>query len=403
LSPSLRPSDAALVNGTAAHAFELDDYHNSKTHPAAVIVPTVLALGEARNLNGDQIIAATAAGYEVMIRSALALGPAHARTKGWHLTGVCGTLGAAAASCVLLRLGQQKAAWALGLAGTQSSGLFAFSEDGTMSKRFHPARAAQSGIMAAELAELGFTGPTRIFEARDGGFLMAFSDVAAANRLTDALGSDWHCLGTSVKPYSSCGSSHSYIDAARKLRENWRPGLTVRAGVSRVVLLQCGYPYEAGSELNAQLSIGYCVAAALMDGNVLPAQFTPERLGDLALEQAAKAVEIVHDPALDKLYPEHFAGWVEIESDQGPQRISVLDPSGHPSSEGWEITLREKFRGLAALRMAPAQVQRLEDCVDRLDQVACADLIALMAQRFPVRSPEPSPNGTLAIDLEAAT
>jgi 2-methylcitrate dehydratase PrpD len=388
-APSLRPSDAALVNGTAAHAFELDDYHNSKTHPAAVVVPAVLALAEAHGARGEQILTAMAAGYEVMIRSALALDPSHARTRGWHLTGVSGTLGAAAASAVVLGLDTHQTMWALGLAGTQSSGLFAFSEDGTMSKRFHPGRAGQSGIMAAELASLGFTGPTRIFEAKDGGFLRAFSDVGDQAVLTDGLGTVWHSATTSFKPYSSCGSSHSYIDAARRLRDAWKPSSTVRAGVSRVVDLQCGYPYQAGSELNAQLSIRYCVAAALTDGHVLPEQFTSARLADRTLAARAAAVEILHDPDLDELYPSHFSGWVEIETEAGPRRVFIRDPSGHPSSERWEAELREKFRSLASSRLPETSVHKLENCVDHLTSSNARELLSLLSvPRRPWEGPQ---------------
>ena len=100
----LRPAEAALVNGTAAHAYELDDFHNAKLHPGAVVIPAALAMAEALDADGSRLETAIAAGYEVAIRTALALGPARARLRGWHLTGVCGPLGAAAASAILLGL-----------------------------------------------------------------------------------------------------------------------------------------------------------------------------------------------------------------------------------------------------------------------------------------------------------
>ncbi|MGH8641656.1 MAG: MmgE/PrpD family protein, partial [Burkholderiales bacterium] len=157
---SLRAADAALVNGTAVHAFELDDYHNAKLHAGAVVIPAALAMAEKTGAGGETLITAIAAGYEVMIRTSLALNPSATRLRGWHLTGVCGPFGAAAACAVMLRLSDEQTAWALGLAGTQGSGLWAFNADGAMSKRFHAGRAAHSGVLAAELAALGFTGPT---------------------------------------------------------------------------------------------------------------------------------------------------------------------------------------------------------------------------------------------------
>ncbi|MBI2227069.1 MAG: MmgE/PrpD family protein, partial [Betaproteobacteria bacterium] len=152
---TLRCSDAALVNGTASHAFELDDYHNAKLHPGAVVIPAAIAVAEKLDAGGADLITAIAAGYEVMIRSSLALNPSAARLRGWHLTGVCGPFGAAAACASLLKLNPEQTAWALGLAGTRGAGLWAFNADGTMSKRLHAGKAAHSGVLAAELAQLG--------------------------------------------------------------------------------------------------------------------------------------------------------------------------------------------------------------------------------------------------------
>ena len=176
--PSLRPMDAALVNGIAAHAFELDDYHTVKIHPGAVVIPAALATAERLDASGTELATAIATGFEVMARTAAALEPSSARLRGWHLTGVTGTLGAAAAAASLIGLDAEHTAWALGIAGTQSSGLFAFNADGAMTKRFHAGRAAQAGLMAAELAQVGYTGPTQVFEAEDGGMLKAFSDAS---------------------------------------------------------------------------------------------------------------------------------------------------------------------------------------------------------------------------------
>ncbi|MGH7635664.1 MAG: MmgE/PrpD family protein, partial [Gemmatimonadaceae bacterium] len=201
-APSLRASDAALVNGTAVHAFELDDYHQAKLHPGAVVIPAAVAMAEKLGSSGEQLVTAIAAGYEVMIRTSLALNPSAARLRGWHLTGVCGPFGAATACASLMGLDEEQTAWALGLAGTQGSGLWAFNADGTMSKRFHAGRAAQSGVMAAELAALGFTGPTQIYEFHDGGVLKAFSDASDPAPLTRDLGKTFHLDATSIKPYS---------------------------------------------------------------------------------------------------------------------------------------------------------------------------------------------------------
>jgi len=349
-APSLRASDAALVNGTSVHAFELDDYHQAKLHPGAVVIPAAVAMAEKLGASGEQLVTAIAAGYEVMIRTSLALNPSAARLRGWHLTGVCGPLGAAAACASLLKLNEEQTAWALGLAGTQGSGLWAFNADGTMSKRFHAGRAAQSGVMAAELAALGFTGPTQIYEFHDGGVLKAFSDASDPAPLTRDLGKVFHLDATSIKPYSCCGSAHSYVDAALELRRRlgaaWNAARPVRLGMAKVVQVQCGFYYAPSSSLNAQMSLRYIVAAALTEGHALPPQFSDAQIADPALPALAGRIQCEHDPALDKLYPARFAAWVAAQDKGQWVRVDVLDPLGSPANPVDAKGVVEKFRGI---------------------------------------------------------
>jgi 2-methylcitrate dehydratase PrpD len=378
-APSLRAADAALVNGVASHAFELDDYHNAKLHPGAVVVPAALALAEKLNTPGERLVTAIAAGYEVMIRSSLALNPSAARLRGWHLTGVCGPFGAAAACASLVGLNDERTAWALGLAGTQGAGLWAFNADGTMSKRLHAGKAAHSGVLAAELAALGFSGPTQIYEFEDGGVLKAFSDASDPAPLTSALGRVYHLDATSIKPYSCCGSTHSYVDAALALRRElgppWDPSRRVRAGLSKVVDVQCGFDYRPGSVLNAQMSLRYIIAAALMEGQVLPAQFAEKKLADPVLTALAGRIELVPDPELDKLYPARFAGWVAAEAGGDWVRIDRLDPSGSSAAPIDARGIIEKFRGINPDLPAEA----ISDVALDIERHAVRDLLALLA------------------------
>jgi 2-methylcitrate dehydratase PrpD len=348
--PSLRAADAALVNGTAAHAFELDDYHNAKLHPGAVVVSAALAVAENVNSSGSELVTAIAAGYEVMIRTSLALNPSATRLRGWHLTGVCGPFGAAAACASLMKLNTEETAWALGLAGTQGAGLWAFNADGTMSKRLHAGKAAHSGVLAAELAQLGFSGPTQIYEYGDGGVLKAFSDASDPGPLTAGLGSVYHLDQTSIKPYSCCGSTHAYIDAALALRQSfggkWDARTPVRVGTSKVVDVQCGFDYAPSSALNAQMSLRYVVAAALVEGQVLPAQFSDTAMTDAALGALANKLELVPDPELDKLYPKDFAGWVAAERGGKWERVDILNPTGSVHSPIDAHGITRKFQGI---------------------------------------------------------
>jgi 2-methylcitrate dehydratase PrpD len=382
--PSLRAADAALVNGTAIHSFELDDYHRVKLHPGAVVIPAAFAVAEKLGSSGKEILTAVAAGYEVTIRSSLALDPSAGRLRGWHLTGICGPLGAAAACAKLMGLTAEQTAWAIGLGGTQGAGLWAFTADGAMSKRLHPGRAAHAAVLAAELAAAGFTGPTQIYEAADGGFLKAHSDAANASLLVEGLGTHYWSDDLCTKPYSCCGSLHAYIDAARELRR--QTGLPagsrtkVKVGMSKVVDVQCGFDYSPPTTvLNAQMSARYCIAVSLLEGAALPPQFQPEKLIDPEIVALAQSIELVPDPALDNLYPKHFAGWVAVEHEGDWKRIDVLDPSGSPAQPLGPGGIKEKFHGLVEGILSREQALAVEQAVANFESVSLRDLLAKLA------------------------
>lgn len=360
---TLRPADAALVNGVAAHAFELDDFL-AKLHPGAVVLPAALAVGEAQGASLADIEVATAIGYEAMIRTSLALDPNKARLRGWHLTGVAGPIGAALAVGRLMNLTEEQMRWALGLAATQGAGLFAFNADGAMSKRLHPGKAAHAGVLAAELAAKGFTGPATALEVQDGGYLRAFSDDWTIEPLVEDLGRAWRLEQTNFKPYACCGSVHAYVDAAKQIREQIggppAPDQPVKAGVARVVDVQCGYDYKPGATLNSQMSLRYCLAVALLDGEALPAQFRDDRIADPAVTELAQRIELAPDAELDGLYPTHYSGWAEV----GGVRAFVKDPAGSTANPNREAALRSKAHALFAdLQQADAG-RKLEAIVD---------------------------------------
>lgn len=376
-APRFRPGDAALLNGVAAHAFELDDF-SAKLHPGAVVLPAALAVAEARGASLADLETATALGYEVMIRVSLALDPNMARLRGWHLTGVVGPLGAAVAVARLMGLTAEQTTWALGLAATQGGGLFAFNADGAMSKRLHPGKAAEAGVLAAELAAKGFTGPATVLEVEDGGYLRAFSDHWSLEPLTEGLGDHWRLEDVNFKPYACCGSVHAYVDAAKQIREELGgppgPDQTVKAGVAKVVDVQCGYDYAPGATLNSQMSLRYCLAVALMDGEALPAQFRDDRIADPAVTELARRIEIVPDAELDGLYPTHYAGWASVDQ----ARAFVKDPAGSTANPNREAALRGKAHALFADLQKAEAGRRLEAMVDA-GEGAAADLLAAMA------------------------
>jgi 2-methylcitrate dehydratase PrpD len=357
-------ANAALAIGTAIHAFDFDDHHRSKIHPGAAVLPAVLTLGEAKRIDGKTALAALAAGYEAMARVSLAANPSSSRMRGWHLTGTCGTFGAAAAASVILEFDAQTTASALGLAGTQSAGLWAFNADGAMSKRLHPGRSAQSGIFAALLAQRGFHGPRQILETEDGGFLAATSDAVRIGEITRELGDVWRTEAVCFKPYSCCGSNHSSVDAALALMaEHGFRAADVRrviVGVSRVVERQTGFLYRPTTVLNAQMSLRFNVAVALVDGQALIEQFSEARVCDPAVCDMASRVDVEVDPDMDAIYPGRYAGIVTIVLNDGRRlRRRVDDPKGMPENPMTSDDFTAKFISLAGPVVGEAAANRV--------------------------------------------
>lgn len=389
--PSLRASDVALVNGTAAHAFELDDYHPVKHHPGAVVIPAALALGEKLGSSGEDLVTAIAAGYELMIRASYAMDPTPTMLRGWHITGITGAFGAATAAAKLLKLNAEQTAWAYGIAGTEASGLFAWLYDGAMTKRFHAGDAARAGIVAAELAELGYTGSKAVFEFENGGFLKAHSDHAVPAKLVEELGETWMLEGTSFKPYACCGSTHAYVDAAKILRERYgnlveaKDGRKVRMGLPHLLTVQCGFDYEPGTVLNGQMSMRYCVTSGFRYGGALPNEFTPDKLADPDNVAFAQAIEIEHDKELDNIYPANFCGWVEVETEAGSDEFDreyLLNASGSCHNPEKENAMVAKFHALLEGIVPTDQQDVIETVVLDMERTDAKSLVKLLAGRL---------------------
>ena len=373
-------ANAVLAAGTAIHGFDFDDHHRAKIHPGAAVLPVVLALGEQHDIDGARFLAALAAGYETMIRVSLAANPNATRMRGWHLTGTTGTFGAAAAAAVILGFDAETTASALGLAGTQSAGLWAFNTDGAMSKRLHPGRAAQGGVLAAALASKGFQGPRFILEAEDGGFLAAMSDASRPEEIGRELGRSWRSADVCFKPYACCGSNHSSVDAAIALMKEYGFGAAdisrVKVDVSRVVEKQTGFPYRQSTVLNAQMSIRYDVAVALLDGTALVEQFTPERIAAADVNELTGRVDVEVTPEMDAVYPALYAGVVTIRLRDGRELRKRVDYSqGMPENKISAQGLRQKFDSLAGTAVGPQAAARLAASLD--DIFECNSIAAV--------------------------
>ena len=357
-------ANSVLLSGTAIHGFDFDDHSRAKIHPGAVVVPVALALAEREKANGRVLMTAMAAGYETMNRVSQAANPSRTRMRGWHLTGTTGTFAAAATASVILGLDAATTASALGLAGTQSAGLWAFTADGGMSKRMHPGRAAQAGVTAALLAQRGFQGPRYILEAQDGGLLFAMSDTPRPEALTRGLGTVWHTDATCFKPHACCGSNHACIDAVLALvQENKLDAADVQrvvAGIPSVVQTQTGFDYRADSVLNAQMSLRYNIAVAMLDGQAYLEQFTPERIQEARVVALANRVEIEVDPDIDKAYPEIYGGRVTLITKQGDVLTRQVDYSrGMPENPMSHREIERKYMSLASAAIGSAEANEI--------------------------------------------
>jgi len=378
-------SNISLGLGVMIHSFDFDDYHNAKIHPGAAVIPAAISVGERLRASGKKVLTAMVSGYETMVRIALATGPNSSRLRGWHLTGTTGTFGAAAAAGNLLGLDEEGMRSALGLAGTQSAGLWAFKADGAMSKRFHPGRSSQSGVISALLASRGFKGPSQILEAEDGGFFKATSDEANPSLVLEGLGKRFLSIETSIKPYACCASAHSSIDGIIGLAKvhgfNPREVERIYVKTARGVIIQCGFPYQPLSVLQAQMSLQYCVAVSLLEGKALVEQFSEEKISDPEILNLASRVEVILDPEIDRLYPERFASKVEVVLNNGKRFETRVDsPRGSPEKTMTFGEVASKFKSLAGGVMSEDQMEAVIERVGRIEQLGdIRDLTEVLA------------------------
>ena len=334
----------AWLIAALCHITETDDLHRaSVTHPGCVVVPAALSLGERIGANGVDILKAILQGYEAMCRIGAAVGPAHYRI--WHNTATCGPFGAAMAAAALLKLDAEQTAYALGNAGTQSSGFWQFMEDGAMSKHLHAGHASESGLLAADLAVRGFTGPTQILEGGKG-FFAGMCDDPQPHRILENPDADWQLRLTSIKPWPSCRHTHPVIDCALEIHAGLA-GATAQAievKTYQAALDVCDNP-EPDSEYQAKFSLYHTAAIALLDGRVTLQSFTPEARARCASLRDRVSVTAADPYASD--YPVAWGAEVQVSTaDGGRLRASRQHCKGDPELALDAGEMRAKALGL---------------------------------------------------------
>jgi len=369
---------AALLNGTQVQGFELDDVHRKAVlHVGAVTLPALIAVAESHaQLSGRDFLTAAVAGYEIGPRVGLCMGQEHIG-QGWHSGATVGIFSAAAGAARGLALDADRTVHALGVAGTQSSGLMA-AQYGAMVKRMHAGRAAQSGLYGALLASQGFTGIVDVFEAPYGGFCTTFSrsqDRFNLDELSASLGDRFETLRISLKFYSCVGSNHTTLDAIRAIRARRPFGRDDIAEIlvhgSQVTVDHVGWPYRSEGLTSAQLNLPFCVATLLLKGDVFVDEFTPDCVDDQERIALSRKVKVVHDPAITALGAgARHKVRVGIRFKDGSVESETREaPRGSEQSFASADDIVGKFRKLTRGVMAAMQQNALIDAVLNLDKL----------------------------------
>jgi 2-methylcitrate dehydratase PrpD len=366
---------ASLANGAQSHALDFDDTHlPSIVHGAAPVAPVVLALGEWRRLSGAQALAAFVAGFEVETRLGRVIGRALA-DRGWHVTGVLGHFGAAAAAGKLLGLNAAHLAHALGIAGTQAAGLE--QSFGTMSKPLHPGKAAMNGLLAALLAREGFTGSTAMLDGPTG-LGATFLGIADLSPAIEDLGKRFEILENSTKFYAACHLTHATIDAARTIRARVAAASdTVDAVLCRVhpLVLKVAANPRPQTGLEAKFSVAYCAATALVRGEAGEAEFSETAFRDPAVERVMMRVTPEADASMG-IGAAHmtirFADGRTLE-----ERVSAA--RGTPANPLTRDEIEAKFRRLADVVLPAERVRRLVTALRGLPHLPDVSEVAALA------------------------
>ncbi|MDP3626453.1 MAG: MmgE/PrpD family protein [Hydrogenophaga sp.] len=368
---------AALINGTAAHTVEVDDiFREAIFHPGAPTIAAALALAQARQASGLQMVRGVVAGYEVSTRIGAALGREHYRY--WHNTGTVGTFGAVSAAATLLDLDATRHAHALCTGATFAAGLQQAFRMDSMSKPLHAGHAAEAGVLAALAAEQGVTGSLDVLDG-EAGMGRAMSQAPDWGQAVATLGSEFHITRMTFKNHACCGHTFAPIDGALELRSRmgvqWRDLQAIEIATYGPALEVAG-SFEPRTAAEARFSIPFVVATALIHGSVRLSAFTPERLRDADIRGLMSRIRLSVDPALDAGFPGRRAARVTISTTDG--RIDAyLQPTrkGDPEQPLTDDDLSDKFMELAAPVVGSARAHALLQSLWRLE--GCENVLGL--------------------------
>ena len=340
---------AALLNGTAAHAAEVDDsFREAMYHPGAATIAAALAVGQSVEATGPQFLKAVVLGYEISTRIGVVMGRPH--YKHWHNTGTMGTFGAAAAAGQLLGLDEVAFAHALAIAATLAAGLQQSFRLESMAKPLHAGRAAEAGVLAAQLASTGMLSSLDVLDG-ESGLGWAMSNGPDWSGIGDTLGSDFHINRLTFKNHIGCGHTFPSIDGALELQ---RLHGFCHADIASVHLgvyqptLDIAPHVDPQTPDQARFSLHYMVASALVHGSVRLSAFEPTRLTDPATRSLMTRITKSLDPDVDAGFPARRAAKVTIQLHDGRSLTHwQSDRKGDPELPLTDADLENKLLELA--------------------------------------------------------
>lgn len=370
--------NAALLNGIASHVFDFDDTHlKTIIHPAGPIASAILSLAQLKPVSGRDFLHAFILGVEVECRIGNAVYPAH-YDIGWHITGTAGVFGAAAAAGRLLGLTEQQMTWALGIAGTQSSG---FREMfGTMCKSFHPGRAAQNGLLSAFLAQRDFTSSNRVLEAPRG-FAHVMSTQRNFDEITKGLGDSFEIALNTYKPFACGIVIHPIIDGCIQLRNEF--GLKA-AEIQQIdlevdpLVLELTGKKTPQVGLEGKFSVYHSAAVAIIDGRAGEEEYSDSRVHDC---EVVALRDKVGATASENIAEDECHVTITLK-DGRVLKKHVEHAIGSLARPMTDADLDAKFGSLAAPILGAQQASRLRDLcwnIEKLDDVAVLAAAAVPA------------------------
>ena len=364
--------NTALVNGISSHIFDYDDTHlKTIIHPAGPVASAILAYSEYQRVSGADFLNALVIGVETECRIGNAVYPAH-YDIGWHITGTAGVFGAAASMSRLLNLTEQQTRWAIGMAATQPVGLREMF--GSMTKSFHPGRAAQNGMTAALLAARNFTSSDHGIEAKRG-WANVLSTSRKYDEITGQLGSRYEILLNTYKPFACGVVMHPAIDGCIQLRNQYQLSASqidrIELRVHPLVLELTGKKAPR-TGLDGKFSIYFAAAVATVAGTAGEKQFSDEMVRNPDVIALSERVSTTVDPSIG----EDQVRIRMILRDGRTLEKFVEHAIGSIQNPLSDAALEAKFTDLATGILPADRIRRVIDMCWNVDTLPSAEVLA---------------------------